>query len=311
MNIITRMLIYDATYLLGFLFMLVLCTVRSRAYGISRLRAFIYCFITFGGGLCGAWLVGQVYNLIASLKDWYPKIKVDMLGAVIFTTVFLLAAVYPEKWFLKLWQKKKEKADAEADGDQKKKRAAPKTVSFRDTMDLMIPGAFVVFATIKIGCAINGCCMGVEWSWGLMNPQLNKTLFPVQIFESASLFAIVIVSYYIKQSRFYRRGMAGPLAAFMYGAVRFFWEHFRWYSPETRYFVFGLTLWQAFCVVVLIVAGIWVWVLYKTQPNEPLPKGRSYAFLEKVFTSKEKQRKKELAQNRVHHKKKKKGGKKR
>ena len=64
-------------------------------------------------------------------------------------------------------------------------------------------------------------------------------------------------------------------------------------------------------MVVLIVAGIWVWVLYKTQPNEPLPKGRSYAFLEKVFTSKEKQRKKELAQNRVHHKKKKKGGKKR
>lgn len=264
MNIFTRILIYYALYIVGFVLMLLLSVFRCKAYNISRVRALVYSFITFLSGLCGALIIGKIYNLIASLKDWYPDIKVDVLGAVIFTSLFLLAAVYIEKAILKRRQA------APADG--KEKSVPKKTVSFRDTMDLMIPGSFLVFASIKLGCMFRGCCWGVECSPGVFSPYLQTTVFPIQIFESATIVAIVIGSYFIKQTRFYRRGMAGPLAAFLYGLARFFWEFFRWYSPETRHFFLGFTLWQIFCILVLIVAGIWLFVLYKTQPSEPMPK---------------------------------------
>ena len=272
-ELIRRSMIYYAFYAVGFALMLALSLIRCRTYRISRPRAAVYSVITFLSGYCGAWLIGKIYNLLASLKNWYPDIKVDVLGAVIFTSLFLLAAVHAEKFFLRRGKK-----TAGEGGD----------VSFRDTMDLMIPGAFLVFACIKIGCMVRGCCWGVECGWGVESPYLHTTVFPVQIFESATLFAIVAVCYYIKQTSFYRRGMAGPLAAFFYGAGRFFWEFFRWYAPETRRFFLGLTLWQVFCVLVLLVAGIWLRVLYKTQPSEPLPKDKIFLRIEKTFGRKKK-----------------------
>ena len=66
--------------------------------------------------------------------------------------------------------------------------------------------------------------------------------------------------------------MSAPIAAFMYGAARFFWEFFRYYKPGERNYLFGLSLWQLFGVLIMLVTFIWAAVLYKTQPSEPLPK---------------------------------------
>ena len=306
-NMLMRIVIYDASYAVGFLLMLLLSLLRCRAYGISRARAAVYSFITFLSGLAGAFALGQIYDLLYALKKIKTDIHVEMLGAVIFTSLFLLAAVSAEKQILK----KKAAADV---------GAPARTVSFRDTMDLMIPGSFLVFACIKLGCAVRGCCFGVEWSWGVFSPYLRKTVFPVQLFESAGIFIIIVLCYYIKQTGFYRRGMAGPLAAGLYGLARFGWETMRFYTPEMRNFAGGFTLWQLFCVLTVAVAAIWLTVLYKTRPPEPMPQSRAFAFVQaKLQKSKRKNKKaanggQNAAKRKGHKKKKaaaKRGGKKR
>ena len=59
---ITRILIYYATYLVGFVLMLLLSLYRCHIYGSSRARAAAYSFITFLSGLAGALIIGVVYN---------------------------------------------------------------------------------------------------------------------------------------------------------------------------------------------------------------------------------------------------------
>ena len=257
--------LYVACYVIGFLLLLLITVCRRKAYKTSLLRAVIYCFITFLLGFCGAMIIGLLYSLLVYLKNIPATNFVDVLGAVIFTSLFLLAAVYSEKAILK-----RRILRAQAISDQ---TFQPWAVSFRDTMDLVIPGAFVVFACIKFGCFLRGCCFGIECSWGVTAQfYYNKTVFPVQIFESAYLFAIAIASHFIQKASFYRRGLSGPFAAFLYGAARFFWEFFRYNPPELKHFFLGLTIWQLFCILIWIVAGIWIWILIKTQPREPQPK---------------------------------------
>ena len=264
-DILTRIIIYYATYAVGFILMLLLSLLRCPVYGSSRARAAAYSVITFLSGFAGALIIGVVYNFLFSLKGVETAIRVDMLGAVIFTSLFLLAAVYIEKYY---WKRQAQKAAQDG-----AKAAPARTVSFRDTMDMMIPGSFLVFTCIKLGCHVRGCCAGVECGWGIYFPNRDITLFPVQLCEFASLCLILIGCYFIKQTRFFRRGMAGPLTACLYGFARFGWEFLRWYTPETRYFLFGLTLWQLFCLLVIAVSAVWLLILYKTQPGEPLPKG--------------------------------------
>ena len=66
--------------------------------------------------------------------------------------------------------------------------------------------------------------------------------------------------------------MAGPLTVLIYAIARFLWEFLRFYTPEYRNFFLGLSLWQLICVLVILIAGVWVLILYKTHPSEPLPK---------------------------------------
>ena len=265
-DMITRMLIYYTTYAVGFILMLLLSLLRCGVYGSSRARAAVYSFITFLSGFAGALIIGTVYNFLFSLKGIETDVKVDVLGAVIFTALFLLAAVTVEKRYLR--RKAGKASQRETEG------AAPvRTVSFRDTMDMMIPGSFLVFACIKFGCHIRGCCCGVEWSWGIYFPERDITLFPVQLFECATLCLIVLTCILFQQTKVFRRGMTGPFAANLYGVARFFWEFFRYNTPEMRRFLFGMTQWQLFSILVIVVSAVWLTVLYKTQPAEPLPKG--------------------------------------
>ena len=266
-DMITRILLYYATYALGFILMLLLSLFRCGVYGSSRARTAVYSVITFLSGFAGAWIIGAIYNILFSLKGIETDVKVDVLGAVIFTALFLLAAVTVEKQHLQRKAKKAARDGTDA--------IAPiRTVSFRDTMDMMIPGSFLVFACIKFGCHIRGCCYGVEWSWGIYLPNMDITLFPVQLFECATLCLIVLACILFQQTNVFRRGMTGPFAANLYGVARFFWEFFRYNTPEMRNYLFGMTLWQLLSILVIVVSAIWLTVLYKTQPAEPLPKGR-------------------------------------
>lgn len=266
---ISGFIIYQAMYYVGFILMLILNMFRYyKVFNISRLRAFAYTVITFGYGYLGAMLIGDLYNAIASLKGLYPLINMDMIGAILFQLLWI-PTVHIEKYFRKRKIKPNRNIDA--------KRPQIKTISFRDTFDFIAPGAFIVLACIKFGCNFSGCCFGVECDWGIYSRKLGTTIFPIQIFEFATICIIIIATYFIQQTKFYRRGMFGPLAAAMYAFARFCWEFLRFYTPEMRHFFLGLSLWQLFCIVIFIIVFVWVIVLYKTQPSEPMPKNYLFA----------------------------------
>lgn len=258
-------LIYNMMYAVGFILMIILNLCKYKVYNISRLRAVVCSVITFVYGYLGALFIGALYNAITALKGLHTLINMDMIGAVLFMLLWI-PTIHIEKCFLKYIAHKK-------NGEHKD----IKPVSFRDTFDFIAPGAFIILACIKIGCYYQGCCYGVECSWGVYSWKTGTKLFPIQLFEAATIFIILIISYFIKQTKFYRRGMAGPLAAAMYIFARFCWEFLRYYTPEMRHFFLGLSLWQIFCVIIFIVVAVWVIVLYKTQPSEPMPKNYLFA----------------------------------
>ena len=265
-----RWRLYAASFAVGFAMLLLITALRRKIYNVSLPRALAYGVYTFLSGFCGAVVIAQIYNLLASLKGVQAAMLVDVLGAVVFSSLFLLASTYTEKAVLK----RRARNGPALSGGQTPRREA----SFRDTMDLVIPGAFTVFACIKIGCLFRGCCFGFECSWGIETPfYYLKTTFPVQIFESACLFAAAAASHYVQRAAFYRRGMSGPFAAFLYGLSRFFWEFFRWNPPEMKRFFLGLTIWQLFCLLIFAVAGAWIFILIKTQPREPRAKVKPFA----------------------------------
>ena len=61
--------------------MLTYSLLNHNVYRIKRVRAVVYTFIAFLFGLSGAMAIAKINNLICSLKDLLPDIKLDMLGA--------------------------------------------------------------------------------------------------------------------------------------------------------------------------------------------------------------------------------------
>ena len=254
--------IYDSMYVVGFILMMILNVIKCDVYNITRRRAVVYTVLSGAYGMLGLLAFGKLYNAIAATRGLNPKINVDMLGGVLFLLFCIPITVCVEKYFRKLIARKK--------------NTEIKAVSLRDTLDSITPGLIILSVCGKIGCHFAGCCYGIECSWGIELPYGSR-LFPVQLCEAATLLLILIANYYIKQSKFFRRGMATPLVAAMYLFARFCWEFLRYYVPEMRHFYLGLSLWQVFCVVIFIIVFIWVIVLYKTQPSEPKPKGYFFA----------------------------------
>ena len=261
--------LYYTMYAVGFILMMIFnLFIYYRVFHITRLRAAVYSLTAFAFAMLGLVVIGDLYNAICALKGLPPQVDKDMIGSVVFELLWI-PAVYAVKYFLKLKNKKMPYING--------KRVPIKTISFRDTFDFIVPGAFMMASAIKIGCFFSGCCFGIECDWGVISPKIFKTVFPIQLFESATIWLIIIVCYFIKQTKFYRRGMAAPLTAAMYIFARFCWEFLRYYDPEMRHFFLGLSLWQIFCLIVLIVLVVWLIVLYKTQPSEPMPKNYLFA----------------------------------
>ena len=288
MSIITRILIYDASFVVGFALLLTHNLLRCKTFRISRARAAVYSFLTLLSGGGGAMLAAKLYNALAAVKGVTLEVNVEQLGALVLVPPFIAAAVAVEKRCLKRRQT--------ANGTE----AAPvRTVSCRDTLDLLIPGAFVLLTVTKIGCHFRGCCYGVECGWGIYLPNVDMTLFPVQIFECVTTLLILLATCCVQHAGFFRRGMSLPFGAGLFAAARFFWEFFRHHEPEMRHFAFGLTLGQLLSLLLIAAFAVWFAALYRTRPAEPLPKGKLLLTIGKLLPEKKKTKKKPVAANRM------------
>ena len=258
---------YKSMYLVGFALMMLLNVFAFRWYATSRKRAILYTLVTYVYGVLGALSMGKIYTAICRMKGVDESSNVAIFGAVIFTPLLLLLTILIERAIVARMPAKTYK------NKHNKTITRPKpVVSTRDTLDLLTPGIFIILTCAKLGCSVEGCCYGVLCDWGVYSTRAAAMVFPVQIFEVCTMLVVLLLAFLLKRTRFYRRGMAYPLTAALYTVGRFGWEFMRFYAPEMRRLIFGMTMWQFCCVIVFIASVISLIVLYKTGESSPLPK---------------------------------------
>ncbi len=126
------------------------------------------------------------------------------------------------------------------------------------TMDAFAPGVAIGQAIGRLGCFAAGCCWGRECDlpWGVRfrsnfaSPvPLDKTLHPVQLYESAAdliIFAIL----YRQFGRSHRAGQVIGLYLVLYSTARFIIEFFREHE-QALVGPFSLTQWIALALLAL------------------------------------------------------------
>jgi phosphatidylglycerol:prolipoprotein diacylglycerol transferase len=143
------------------------------------------------------------------------------------------------------------------------------------TMDVFAPGIVIGQAIGRIGCFAAGCCWGTECDlpWGVRFRSdfaapvpLNKTLHPVQLYESA-LNVIVFVILYRMCTKEHRPGQVIGWYLVLYSSVRFFVEFFRVHE-QALVGPFSITQWISLGLLAL-GAGILLHVSRKTADLKP------------------------------------------
>ena len=150
------------------------------------------------------------------------------------------------------------------------------------TMDVFAPGIVIGQAIGRIGCFAAGCCWGRECDlpWGVRFRSdfaapvpLDKTLHPVQLYESFANVIVFIVLYRMC-SKEHKPGQVIGWYLVLYSTVRFCVEFFRVHE-QSLVGPFSLTQWISLALLAL-GAGILVHISrttanFKQSSATPLP----------------------------------------
>lgn len=243
-------IIYKGMYLVGFALMMIYSLKNCQKRDISKARAVTMTLFTYIAGVAGALIMGKVFTVISSSLGLEQSSRVAIFGAVMFTPLFLLL------WFI----------------ITEKVLAAVKPGKWRDYMDLLTPGIFIILTCAKFGCIFEGCCHGfVCESFGIYNPIIEAKVFPSQIFEVITMSLVLLLcSFLLKKESIFPRGSAYPLTAAIYSTTRFFWEFCRYYETEELKRLFlGLSLWQI-CSLIVIITSVIVLIILRKKEKKPV-----------------------------------------
>jgi phosphatidylglycerol---prolipoprotein diacylglyceryl transferase len=192
----------------------------------------VYCAIA---GIAGAKLFMFLFDIGDYLRDPGQIFTLQTLQAAGvfhggFIAALIVAVLYMRKQQLPVWQ----------------------------TMDAFAPGVAIGQAIGRLGCFAAGCCWGRECDlpWGVRFRSdfaapvpLDKTLHPVQLYESAADLLIFGVLYWYF-ARAPRRGNVIGLYLVLYSTARFIIEFFRVHE-QSLWGPFSLTQWIALALLIL------------------------------------------------------------
>jgi len=145
------------------------------------------------------------------------------------------------------------------------------------TMDVFAPGIVIGQAIGRLGCFAAGCCWGRECDlpWGVRFRSdfaapvpLDKTLHPVQLYESAANLIVFAILYRMCLKE-HRPGQVIGSYLVLYSTVRFCVEFFRVHE-QSLVGPFSLTQWISLALLAL-GAGILLHVFRKTDNLEAAP----------------------------------------
>ena len=141
---------YYGMYIVGFALMMVINLKNCKKYEMKKAVTVILTLITYVAGVTGAMIMGDAYSsVISKFNDGDSAVAI--FGAVVFTPIFMTFAA------LILGQ------------------------SWRNLMDMLAPGIFIILACAKFGCFLAGCCPGRECNFGIYNPNYEMTMFPSRV----------------------------------------------------------------------------------------------------------------------------------
>lgn len=105
----------------------------------------------------------------------------------------------------------------------------------------------------RIGCFLAGCCYGIETTspLGVKFPGLSTPVYPTQLFESAFLFLLALLLFFLFQKKKEKWNM--EIYVISYGVFRFFIEFIR--GDDRGSFIPGLTPSQ-FWSICLLIGGL-------------------------------------------------------
>lgn len=199
---------------------------KKRGLPVKTVKIYISLALVFG--IAGAVFMGQIQNFVMSLTGLpYYISRMRIFGGLLFTPLLIYL---PVKYLA---------------GD------------FSLITDILTPGAYLLLAFSKIGCAVYGCCYGIECSFGIATQFEDHTVFPVQLLESILYFLLFCVMYFFMTKKKHRKGTAYPLSLILYGVMRFFVEFLRHYPEAEKTFFAGVNFWQAVSIVTVIIGAVW------------------------------------------------------
>jgi phosphatidylglycerol---prolipoprotein diacylglyceryl transferase len=129
-------------------------------------------------------------------------------------------------------------------------------------LDIAIPYAALGQAIGRIGCFLNGCCVGKSVWWGPFFPIHEAHLHPTQIYESLGLLAVFFILKRLNQGKL---GEGRVFAAYLMLAatLRFIVQFFR---DDHDPVWFGLSVFQWVCIAVLL-GGFTLFNYLKTKQS--------------------------------------------
>lgn len=201
----------------------------AKRIGYAKKTIVVYLVYGIFTGLLSALFMGQLQNFIMSLTpfEYYPS-RLRIFGALLFLPVWL--------YFLVKYRED----------------------DYGELLDVFSAGTYAMLGIAKIGCAVYGCCYGIEFAHGVSTPFEDHRVFPVQLLECALSLIIAVVVYFLAKSKKHRKGTVYPISLILYGVMRFFAEYLRYYPEAERTYFLGVNLWQLISVLTVITGVLWL-----------------------------------------------------
>lgn len=125
-------------------------------------------------------------------------------------------------------------------------------------LDYMTPSILIWHCIGQSVCAFFGCCAGISCSWGIWNPLLDRTVFPIQwTISLAVLLVFLFMLRYARKRQYNGSGRVYPIMLILTGSIRFFLEFLK---DSTKIFL-GMTELSFHALFMMLVGTIWLLVL--------------------------------------------------
>lgn len=141
---------------------------------------------------------------------------------------------------------------------------------FAPFADVVAPAIPLFHAFGRIGCFLGGCCYGIPWEGGItytraLTPEANNIpRFPVQLLESALLFALFfLLSWLFRREKL--RGKLLPLYLTVYAVLRFFLEFLRGDAIRGAVLWFSTSQWIS--LGILFALGLFALARLRRRPR--------------------------------------------